>query len=56
MVTIGSFDETKLSDFVDSILPDCLSVSKEGDLLIDFDGKIIYERCSDMSDDELQVY
>lgn len=53
VVSLGPFEETNLSDLVDSILPDCLNVSKEGDLLLDFDGKIIFERCADMSDDEL---
>lgn len=51
-----SLNSTKLADFVDKILPDCLDVQKDGELLLDFDGKIIFERCSDMSDDEQSVY
>ena len=56
VVAVGSFDETKLSDFVDSILPDCLNVRKVGDLFLDLDGKIMFERCADMSEDEQAVY
>jgi hypothetical protein len=56
VVSVNSFDETKLSDFVDKILPDCLNVHKEGDLFLDLEGKIIFERCADMSEDEQAVY
>ena len=55
-VTVQSLNSTKLTDFVDKILPDCLDVKKDGELLLDFDGKIIFERCSDISDDEQSVY
>ena len=55
-VTVRNSEETKLSDFIDHILPECLEVKRDGDLLLDFDGKIIYERSEDMSDDESQVF
>lgn len=55
-VTVPNFEQAKLSDLVDSILPDCLEVKKTGDLLLDFDGKILFERCEDMSDDESTVF
>jgi hypothetical protein len=41
---------------VEKIIPDCLEVKKNGDLLLDFEGKIIYERSEDMSEDETQVF
>ena len=55
-VTVRNCEETKLADFVNIILPDCLDVKRDGDLLLDFDGKIIFERSEDMSDDESVVF
>lgn len=55
-VTVRNFETTKLTDLVDKILPECLNVNKSGDLLLDFEGKIIYERCEDMSEDESEVF
>ena len=55
-VRVKSMEETKLRDFVETILPDHLSVSRDGDLMIDFDGKIIFERSADMSEDESAVF
>ena len=49
--TVKCFKQFKLKDFVDSILPDSLSIKTES-LLIEFNGKIIYEREQDLSEDE----
>ena len=54
-VTVKSFEQTKLKDLVDSILPHCLSI-KNDSLLIEFGGKLIYEREPDLSEDESQLY
>ena len=56
VISVNSYEEVKLSDLVNSILPDCLDVKRDCDLMIDIDGKILYERCEDMSDDESVVY
>ena len=55
-VTVRSFDECKFGDFIDTILPECLEVKKDGEMLVDVEGKILYERFEDMSDDEATVY
>lgn len=55
-VTVRSFEECKFADFIEKILPDCLMVKPDGELLIDMDGKILFERCEDMSDDEASLY
>ena len=56
-VTVKSFEEIKLGDFVDRILPDCLMIKRDGELLVDFEGKILFERYDDMSDeDESAMY
>ena len=52
IVTVHSCLETKLSDFVQRVLPDSLLVDDSGYLLVDVDGKIVYERDPDMSEDE----
>ena len=53
--SVKSFEQAKLKDFVDSILPHCLSVKGES-MLVEFNGKIIYEREPDLSEDESQLY
>lgn len=55
-VTLANFDEIKFADLIDKILPDCLGVKKDGELLVDQDGKILFERFEDMSEDEAGVY
>lgn len=55
-VKLRCLADTKLSALVNQILPDCLNVKSEGELLIDFEGKIIFERFEDMSDDESTIY
>lgn len=50
-----SFEQTKLKDLVDEILPHCLSI-KNDSLLLEFSGKLIYEREPDLSEDESQLY
>ena len=55
-VTVKSLSETTMKDLVESILPNCLSVKRDSDLIVDFEGKILFEKCEDMSDDESAVY
>ena len=51
MIAVKSFEHTKLKDLVDSILPHCLSI-KNDSVLVEFGGKLIYERGADLSEDE----
>ena len=55
-VTVRSCEETKLIDLVDKVFIEWLEAKPDGDLLFDFDGKIIYERSADMSEDETSVF
>ena len=55
LVTVKGFELTKLKDLVDSILPHGLSI-KNDSLLLEFGGKLIYEREPDLSEDESQLY
>mmetsp|Transcript_14627 Transcript_14627/g.19793 ORF Transcript_14627/g.19793 Transcript_14627/m.19793 type:complete len:126 (+) Transcript_14627:1281-1658(+) len=55
IIKIRSCSETKLATLIDNILPECLQVKPDGYLLVDFSGKIIYERDEDMSEDEVLV-
>jgi hypothetical protein len=48
-VSIQDFDKTTLSDLLDQIEGLNVDVSN---ILIEFDGKIIYEKCAEMTDED----
>ena len=54
-VSVKSLGQTKLRELTDHILPKGLKVKTES-LLIEFGGKLIYEREADLSEDESEVY
>ena len=54
-VSVKSLENTKLKEFADAILPQGLKVRNDS-LLIEFNGKLIYEREPDLSEDESQMY
>ena len=54
-MSVKSLENTKLKEFADAILPQGLKVRNDS-LLIEFNGKLIYEREPDLSEDESQMY
>lgn len=51
-----NLQNSTLAHFVEKLLPDCLEVDLTESLLVEFNGKIIYERDPDLSEDEIERY